>query len=67
MPKLKLKTNKGAAKRMRITAKGKVLRRKAGMRHLLSGKSASRKRRLGKALVAEKANAPSVKKLLPYA
>ncbi len=42
----KMKTRKGVAKRMRITKNGKIMRRKAGLRHLLSGKSRKRKRHL---------------------
>ncbi len=42
----KMKTHKATRKRVKITAKGKVKRGKAGGRHLLSGKSAKRKRRL---------------------
>ena len=39
-----MKTHKGTAKRVRQSAGGKVLRSKAGTNHLLSKKSASRKR-----------------------
>lgn len=41
-----VKTKKSAAKRFKITATGKVLRPKAGRRHLLQGKSPNRRRRL---------------------
>lgn len=40
----KLKTHKGTAKRIKVTASGKLLRRRAGLNHLLQKKSASRKR-----------------------
>ena len=40
-----IKTKKSVAKRFKITATGKVLRSRAGRRHLLSGKSAKRRRR----------------------
>ncbi|HLE08814.1 MAG TPA: 50S ribosomal protein L35 [Thermodesulfobacteriota bacterium] len=63
----KMKTNKGTKKRFRITATGKIIRKKACTRHLLSAKSPSRKRRLRKAAVVEKANSRSIKRLLPYA
>jgi large subunit ribosomal protein L35 len=46
MPNKKKKTHKGLAKRMKITASGKVLRHRAGRRHLLSHKSAKHRRRL---------------------
>ena len=41
----KLKTNKSAAKRLRVTKNGKIKRFRAGKRHLLSSKSTKRKRR----------------------
>ena len=44
----KMKTHKGAAKRFKVTATGKVLRRRAGHGHLLSGKSPRARRRLRK-------------------
>lgn len=40
----KLKTHKGAAKRIKITSGGKLLRRNAFRNHFLEKKSASRKR-----------------------
>jgi len=41
-----IKTRKSVAKRFKITATGKVLRAKAGKRHLLQGKSSKRRRSL---------------------
>ncbi|MFZ3072447.1 MAG: 50S ribosomal protein L35 [Thermodesulfobacteriota bacterium] len=61
----KIKTNKGAAKRFRVTGKGKIKMMKAGRRHLLTSKSPGRKRRLGATLV-DKTNVDSIRKLLPY-
>ncbi len=46
----KMKSVRGARKRFKITGTGKVLRRKAGKGHLLSGKSPRRRRRLRKDL-----------------
>ena len=43
----KLKTHKGAAKRFKKTGTGKIVRRHAFARHILTSKSRSRKRRLG--------------------
>lgn len=43
----KLKTHSGTAKRIKRTSTGKLLRRRAFGNHLLSKKSASRKRRIG--------------------
>jgi large subunit ribosomal protein L35 len=42
------KTHRGAAKRLRVTRTGKVLRRRANRSHLLGKKSSRRKRRLGR-------------------
>ncbi len=42
----KQKTRKSIAKRVKITAKGKVLRTIAGRGHLLTGKRRKRKRQL---------------------
>ncbi len=42
----KAKTNKTLAKRFKLTGTGKLLRRQKGRRHLLTKKSARRKRRL---------------------
>ncbi|MCF6154289.1 MAG: 50S ribosomal protein L35 [Candidatus Brocadia sp.] len=44
----KLKTHKGLKKRIKISAKGKVKRSKAGKGHLLSGKSGRRREHLRK-------------------
>ncbi len=46
MPKQKLKTHKGLAKRVKVSANGKIKHRKAGKGHLMSGKSAKRARRI---------------------
>ncbi|MCL2110084.1 50S ribosomal protein L35 [Microgenomates group bacterium] len=45
MKKIKQKTRKGVAKRYKITATGKVLRRHQNMRHLRSNKSKRAKRK----------------------
>jgi len=42
----KLKTHKGTAKRVKVTASGKLLRRRAGGAHFLQKKGASRKRNI---------------------
>lgn len=42
----KMKRHKGLAKRVRVTAGGKVKYRKTMMGHLMSGKTGDRKRRL---------------------
>ena len=42
----KMKTHRGAAKRFRVSARGKILHRKATGNHMLIKKSGSRKRRI---------------------
>ncbi len=62
----KLKTHKGASKRFKKTGTGKVVRRHAFSRHILTSKTRSRKRRLGKSVVADPANQPSLQRMIPY-
>ena len=60
----KLKTHSGTAKRFKVSGCGKILRQKAGRRHLLEHKSSRVTRRLdGKAVVAD-VDAPRIKRLL---
>ena len=66
MAKLKLKTNKSAAKRMKVTASGKVMRRKGWKGHLLSGKNASRRRRLTGDFEVPKSERENFQQMLPY-
>jgi large subunit ribosomal protein L35 len=62
----KLKTNKSAAKRFRLTRKGKVLRRMAGHGHLLAGKTKARKRELRRVTSCQPMDAKRIKRLLGY-
>ncbi|HVS74532.1 MAG TPA: 50S ribosomal protein L35 [Candidatus Acidoferrales bacterium] len=65
--KQKLKTHRGAAKRFKVTATGKILRMHSGKRHLLGTKAAKRMRRLKKLTLVSGADARNVKQMLPYA
>ncbi|MGQ9649975.1 MAG: 50S ribosomal protein L35 [Phycisphaerae bacterium] len=56
----KMKTHKGLGKRVKVTARGKVKRRKAFTGHLLSGRPGRRLRRLKKAALMPKADARKV-------
>lgn len=50
----KMKTRKAVASRFKVTATGKLLRRRPGKRHILTKKTAKRKRQLrNPALVSE--------------
>ena len=64
--KLKLKTHKGAAKRFKLTASGKLMRRHSFARHILTSKPKKRKRRLARAAQVSAANAGQVRRMLPY-
>ena len=62
----KLKTHKGAAKRFKKTGTGKVKRRHAFARHILTSKSRTRKRRLGQSAIADETNSPEIKRMILY-
>ncbi len=66
MPKLKLKTHKGAAKRFKLTAGGKIMSGHAGARHILTSKTRKRKRKLGSTSVIADADVRHVKAMLTY-
>ena len=61
------KTKKSVAKRFKVTATGKILRRKPGLRHLASSKSSKRKRKLGKAGQVHETMVARVMECLPFA
>lgn len=61
----KMKTNRSATKRFKITASGKIKRSRAFKRHILTSKPRGRKRRLGSAALVSKADAKRIKILLP--
>ena len=63
----KLKTHKGAKKRFHLTASGKVKRGHSHARHILTKKTAKRKRKLDQNGMVSAADAPKVKAMLPYA
>ena len=62
----KLKTNRAAAKRFKATGTGKLKRSKAYKTHILTKKSAKRKRNLRKAAMTDSTNEKNMKKILPY-
>ncbi|MBC8530638.1 50S ribosomal protein L35 [Gehongia tenuis] len=62
----KLKTHRGAAKRIRLTKTGKVKRNKAYKSHILNKKSRKRKRDLRKGTYATSADEKNLKQLIPY-
>lgn len=63
----KMKTHRGAAKRLRVTKSGKVKYQKAGKRHLLERKSAKRKRHATHPGYVDKSMQDQARQMLPYA
>ena len=62
----KLKTNRGAAKRFTKTASGRIKRRKAYLRHILSTKTRKQKRHLRKATTVAAVDQKAIRALIPY-
>jgi len=62
----KIKTHKGAAKRFRVTASGRLKRKKRMHGHKLTKQSSKRKRNNVRAAYVDPADAPNIKRLLPY-
>lgn len=60
----KQKTHRGAAKRFKVTATGKLLRHHSGKSHILTKKTTKRKRRLRHSTEVSPAMAKTIKKLL---
>ena len=65
-PKMKLKTHRGARKRFKITANGKIVRMHSGKRHLLGTKPARRMRKLKKLTQVSHADKAKTLQMLPY-
>ena len=53
----KQKTHKGLKKRVRVTARGKLKRKRACAGHLMSGKNGKRRRRLRQRALVDKTQA----------
>ena len=68
MPKsvARRKTKKAVAKRFKVTGTGKVLRSHASRRHLMSSKSAKRKRHLAKSALVDASDVARIKENLPF-
>lgn len=62
----KLKSHSGASKRFKRTGSGKLVRRKAGRRHILTSKARDRKRRLKGAAPVDPGATYAVSRQLPY-
>ncbi len=66
MPKMKLKTHRGAAKRFKKTATGKFLRGSAFKRHILTSKTTKRKRAMRGSTAVSEQDTPTLRRMLPY-
>jgi large subunit ribosomal protein L35 len=62
--KLKLKSNRAARKRFKVTASGKIKRGQSMKRHLLTSKATGRKRNLRGATLVSDADAANVRRML---
>ena len=62
----KMKTHRGAAKRLKSTGTGRLKRNKANKSHILTKKTTKRKRGLRQATLVDKADEKRMKRLLPY-
>ncbi len=60
----KMKSNRSAMKTYKVTANGKLKRRKAFRRHILTSKSSKRKRHLRRPTLVHKGDAHRVRRLL---
>lgn len=60
----KMKTQRGAAKRFKLTGSGKIKRKKAYKSHILTKKSTKRKRNLRKATLVASGDSGRVKSML---
>lgn len=62
----KLKTKSGAKKRFKVTGSGKIKRKHAYKRHILTKKGTKQKRRLSHATIVKKVDEGNVRPMLPY-
>jgi len=60
----KMKTDRGAAKRIRVTGTGRLRRRKANRSHLLRKKASTRTRRLARETEVAKGDERQVRRML---
>ena len=61
----KMKTHRGAAKRFKKTGTGKIVRARANKQHILTKKSAKRKRKLRQPALIDGVDSKRVKQMLP--
>lgn len=66
MKKAKLKTHKGAKRRFKITATGKIMRAKGMKSHFRRRKAPRVKRQFDRMIEVDKTNKKHIERLLPY-
>jgi large subunit ribosomal protein L35 len=66
MPKIKMKTNSSVKKRFKLTAKGRIKRKRAFLRHCLGSKTSSAKRKLRRRGYIAKTQEHQIKAMAPY-
>ncbi|QSR87434.1 50S ribosomal protein L35 [Candidatus Methylacidiphilum infernorum] len=68
MPKpiARRKTKKAVAKRFKVSAKGKILYRGSGRRHLASSKNRKRMRRIGSVKIVDDSDRKKILESLPF-
>jgi len=62
----KMKSNRGAAKRFRVSGSGRIKRNQSHRRHILTKKSTKRKRQLRSPASVHACDTASIRKMLPY-
>lgn len=62
----KMKTNRGAAKRFKLTGSGQIKRSKAFTSHILTKKTTKRKRNLRKSGLVDSTDIKGIRRILPY-
>ena len=62
----KVKTHRGAAKRLKKTGSGKIVRTRQNKQHILTKKSPKRKRHLRKGTLVSRVDEKRVKQMVPY-
>jgi len=60
-----MKSNRGAAKRFRVTGSGRIKRKRAFHSHILTKKDTKRKRRLRDGTLVDRADEKAVRQMLP--
>ena len=63
----KLKTNRGAAKRFKLSGSGRIKRAQANRRHILTKKTTKRKRHLRGTTNVAAGDQKAIRTMLPYA